>query len=254
MNLPLVSVITVCYNSSSTIAQTISSVLAQDYPNIEYIIVDGDSNDGTVDIIKSYENQIDKFISEKDDGIYEAMNKGIEMASGEIIGILNSDDLYYENTTISNVVHEMNEKHVDIIYGDLVYFRTKDESKIVRYYEGRDFSRTLVSKGWVPPHPTFFVKKEVYDKYGKFDTQFKLSADFDLIVRFLSFHGVSYYYLPSVLVKMRLGGESTNSIRNIISMNIDNMKSCRKNNIKTNIIRFHTKYIYKTWEYIRNSI
>ncbi|MEO0553747.1 MAG: glycosyltransferase family 2 protein [Bacteroidota bacterium] len=252
--MPKISIVTVVYNGVATIQATIQSVLNQDHPDIEYIIVDGGSNDGTIDIIKSYENQIHKYISEKDNGIYDAMNKGIDMASGNVIGILNSDDLYFDSGTVSKVMQLMNEKKVDILYGDLIYFRSKDENKIARYYKGNLFSESQVSKGWVPPHPTFFIKKHIYEKYGKFNTQYTLSADFDLIVRFLSRYKVPYYYLPEVLVKMRLGGESTNSIKNIIKMNFDNLKSCKQNNIKTNFIKFHLKYISKTWQYIRNSI
>lgn len=254
MREPLVSVITVCFNSSSTVRETILSVLAQDYPNLEYIIVDGGSTDGTQEIIESFGSQIHQFVSEKDNGIYDAMNKGISMSKGKIISILNSDDLYYKKNTISTVVRVMIEKDVDITYGDLFYFRSKDHNKIVRYYKGKSFSDALVSKGWVPPHPTFFIKKKIYDKYGKFDVKFKLSADFDLIVRFLSRYKVSHYYLQQVLVKMRLGGESTNSVKNIIKMNFDNLKSCKQNDIKTNFVKFHLKYISKAWQYIRNSI
>jgi len=240
-----VSIITVSYNSSSTIRETIESVLAQDYPSIQYIIVDGDSNDGTQEIVKSYGDRIAMFKSERDNGLYDAMNKGIDMATGDVIAILNSDDLYADNQVISRVVSVFDRGNVDVVYGDLVYFDTAKPDRAIRYYRGGTFSLRRVRYGLMPPHPTFFIGKSVYEKYGKFDLQFKLSADFDLILRFLGVHKVPFTYMPEVLVRMRTGGKSTSSLRHTIQMKREDLISCRKNGLKTNLLKFYMKYPIK---------
>ncbi len=240
-----ISIITVCFNSAETIRETIESVLSQDYQNIEYIIVDGLSTDGTQEIVKSYGNRIAKFISEKDKGLYDAMNKGIDMASGDIIGILNSDDLYVNPGILSKVVQIFDAKNVEAVYGDLVYFRTGSPEKPVRYYAGGEFSLKRVSYGLMPPHPTFFIVKSCYQRFGKFDTHYTLSADFDLILRLLGVHQVAFAYLPEVLVKMRMGGKSTSSLKRLLIMNREDLHSCKKNGVKTNIFKFYSKYFTK---------
>jgi glycosyltransferase involved in cell wall biosynthesis len=240
-----ITIITVSYNSASTIRETIDSVLSQDYPNIEYIIVDGLSTDGTQAIVLSYGTKISKFVSERDKGLYDAMNKGINMATGEVVGILNSDDLYLNSKVVSEVASVFNKKNVDIVYGDLFYFKTGFPDTPLRYYKGGEFSLRRVRYGLMPPHPTFFIKKDVYEKYGKFDLQFTLSADFDLILRFLGVYKVPFQYLPSVLVKMRTGGKSTSSLRRTMIMNREDLDSCRKYGIKSNLFKFYLKYPIK---------
>src|SRR5687768_6631893 len=217
------SIITVSYNSASTIRDTIESVLSQDYNNIEYIIIDGVSNDETQSIIRSYGTSISKFISEKDNGLYDAMNKGIALASGDIIGILNSDDIYANHKVISQVIAKFHEKKVDVVYGDLYYFKTGFPNHPLRYYRGGKFSLNRVAYGLMPPHPTFFIKKSVYEKYGNFDTKYTLSADFDLILRFLGVHKVPFEYIPDILVKMRTGGKSTTSLKRTFIMNCEDL-------------------------------
>ena len=239
------TIITVCYNSSQTIRETIESVLSQDYPTIEYLILDALSTDGTQEIIRSYGNQISRFISEKDDGLYHAMNKAIEMATGDVIGILNSDDLYESSDVLSRVMNEFTTKNVDCVFGDLYYFKTSKPNKVVRRYRGRNFSRNKIKLGILPPHPTFFVKRCVYEKFGKFDLQFKYASDFDLMVRFLYVHNISFSYLPVTMVKMRLGGISTGSLKRIVEINKEDIKSCKKNNVPTNFLLFHFKYFFK---------
>jgi glycosyltransferase involved in cell wall biosynthesis len=240
-----VTIITVSYNSSETIRDTIDSVLSQGYHNVEYIIVDGASTDGTQDIVKSFGSKITKFISEKDKGLYDAMNKGIAQATGDIIGILNSDDIYFNKDVLSLVVTAFEEKEVDVVYGDLYYFKTGFPERSLRYYKGGIFSLKRVSFGLMPPHPTFFIKRKVYDKYGNFDTRFTLSADFDLILRFLGINKVAFEYLPKVLVKMRMGGKSTSSLKRTMIMNREVLQSCRKNGVRTNLIKFYSKYFSK---------
>jgi len=246
-----VTIITVSYNSASTIRDTIESVLSQNYPHVEYIIVDGLSNDDTCGIVKSYGPKISKLVSEKDDGLYAAMNKGIEMATGDVIGILNSDDVYAHENVVSEVVQAFDEKQVDVVYGDLVYFKTQFPNKALRYYKGGVFSLSRVCYGLMPPHPTFFIKKEVYERYGKFDTNYTLSADFDLILRFLGVHKVPFAYIPKVLVKMRTGGKSTSSLKRTLIMNREDLDSFKKNGIKTNIFKFYSKYISKIFHILK---
>lgn len=241
----MISIITVSFNSSETISETIDSVLSQDYQPIEYIIVDGKSTDGTIEIVKGYGDRISKFVSEKDNGLYDAMNKGIALATGNIIGILNSDDLYADATILTTVANAFKKDKVDIVYGDLFYFKTENPQRPLRYYKGGEFSLERVKYGLMPPHPTFFIKKNVYNKYGVFDTAFSLSADFDLILRFLGVHKVPFKYLPTVLVKMRLGGKSTSSLKRTLVMNREDLQSCRDNGIKTNVIKFYSKYFVK---------
>jgi len=236
-----VSIITVVYNNVEYIGNAIQSVLSQDYDNIEYIVIDGGSTDGTVDIVKEYQDKISVFISEPDEGIYDAMNKGIALATGNVIGILNSDDFYINELTIGKVVKEFKEKKVDSVYADLVYVEPKNLNKTVRYYDSGNFNPSKFSYGWMPAHPTFFVKRKAYEKYGVFRTDLKIAADFDILARFLYIHKISYSYTKEVLVKMRTGGVST-SFNSIWINNIETLRVCRDNGIKTNIFKILSKY------------
>lgn len=240
-----VSIITVAFNSASTIRETIESVISQDHEDIEYIIVDGYSTDGTQDIVREYGDRVSKFISEPDKGLYDAMNKGLDLATGEIIGILNSDDLYSRRDIVSQVVRTFIELGVDVVYGDLYYFRTGEPEKVKRRYKGGHFSLKRVQFGLMPPHPTFFIRKKIYEKFGKFDTRYTLSADFDLILRFLGVHSVTFAYLPEILVRMRLGGKSTSSIKRILTMNREDLESCKRHGVSTNVFKFYLKYLVK---------
>ncbi len=221
-----ISIITVCYNSAKTIEQTILSVLSQDYPNIEYIIVDGASGDGTLQIIKKYQHKIAMVVSEKDNGIYDAMNKGIALASGDIIGLLNADDLYAHNQVISLVAQAMTPDAIDACFGDLIYF-SPSTNKLLRYWESSEFKSGLFAKGWCPPHPTFFVKRNVYLKHGLFNTAYKMGNDVELMMRFLEKAKIKSVYLPHVLVHMRAGGVSNRGFKNIIIQNKSVMAAAR---------------------------
>ena len=236
-----VSIITVAKNSENTIKNTIDSVLSQTYENIEYIIVDGLSADNTVNIIKSYKDKISKFISEPDDGLYDAMNKGIGLATGNIIGILNSDDIYMNSNVIKQVIKEFNNRNIDSVFSDLVYVSQNDTKKIIRYFDSSQFKPSLFAYGLMPAHPTFFVKRKAYEKYGVFRTDLKIAADFDILVRFLYIHKISYSYIKEVLVKMRVGGVST-SFNSIWINNIETLRVCRDNGVKTNIFKILSKY------------
>jgi glycosyltransferase involved in cell wall biosynthesis len=239
-----VTIITVVRNGEKTIKDAIESVLSQTYSDIEYIIVDGCSTDKTVEIINGYGKQVSKFISEPDGGIYDAMNKGIALATGNVIGILNSDDLYINELTIGKVVKEFENKKVDSVYADLVYIRPENLNKTVRYYDSSNFHPSKFAYGWMPARPTFFVKREVYERYGVFRVDLKIAADFDILTRFLYIHKISYSYIKEALVKMRIGGVST-SFNSIWINNIETLKVCKDNGIKTNIFKILSRYPVK---------
>ena len=226
-----ISIITATYNSQDTILDAIQSVASQSYDNIEHIIIDGKSTDNTLSIIKKNSDKFSKIISESDEGIYDALNKGIKNATGDIIAFLHADDIYADNTIIENAVKLFSEKEADSIFGDLQYVSKEDTNKIIRYWKSGEFTISKLKKGWMPPHPTFFVKKEVYDKFGMFDTSFRIAADYDIILRFLGKHKISTAYLPEVMIKMRVGGESNKSIKNIIKKMKEDVKALKKNKL-----------------------
>lgn len=246
-----VSIITVVYNGQSTIKDTIKSVLSQDYPDIEHIIIDGASTDGTVEIIQSFSDQIAKFISEPDRGIYDAMNKGISLASGDIIGILNSDDFYADVDIISTVVEAFDRTQTDSVFGDLVFVKSDDLDKVVRYYSSAKFHPQQFANGWMPAHPTFFVRRWAYERYGLFKTDYKIASDYELLTRFLAKHNLSYRYIPKVMVKMRVGGVSTVSLRSNWILNREIVRGCAENEISTNMVRVLSKYFTKVFQLIQ---
>lgn len=227
-----ISIITATYNSSTTIAECIASISNQTYQNIEYIIIDGASTDNTVEIIKNTPNRITKIISEPDKGIYDAMNKGISLATGNIVGILNSDDFLASNDIIEVIAKTFERENCDAIFGNLDYVASKNSDKVIRRWISSPYVLGSFAKGWHTPHPTFYVKREVYEKYGVFDISLNVSADFDIMIRFLERYKINSYYLNRVIVKMRYGGESTGSILKIIRGNLNIMKAFKKNEIK----------------------
>jgi glycosyltransferase len=226
-----ISVITAVYNNKETIRDALNSVLEQTYKDIEYIVIDGASTDGTLEIIKEYEDKIDTVVSEKDSGIYDALNKGISNATGDIICFLHSDDIYADKDVLSKVNNVFEKEQVDSIYGDLVYVKKENINKVVRYWKSGEFKQKKLQNGWMPPHPTFFVKREVYEKYGSFDTSFKIAADYDTVLRFLGVEKITTTYLPEVLIKMRLGGASNRSLENLKKKTKEDIKALKKNKI-----------------------
>ncbi|WP_422410490.1 MULTISPECIES: glycosyltransferase family 2 protein [unclassified Endozoicomonas] len=236
-----VSIITVCFNSANTIEDTIRSVISQTYQDIEYIIVDGGSNDQTLSIIDKYEENIDQLLSEPDEGLYDAMNKGIKLATGDVIGILNSDDVFQDDNVISNVAAGISSSDIDACYGDLVYVSKDNLSQIVRFWKSCEYHESLWGKGWMPAHPTFFAKSYVYKKYGLFDTSNRLAADYEFLIRVIGKNKIKVKYISGVFVRMRLGGETNKSVRNIIRQNYEVIRAARINGFYFSIIFFIMK-------------
>ncbi len=232
-----VSIITVVYQNREFLSNAIDSVLGQVYDDIEYIVVDGGSKDGSVELIKSYGDKISKFISESDDGMYDALNKGISMATGDIIALLNSDDFYVNRFVISQAVEAFKKYNCDAIYGNLYYVNNSQVEKIIRTWDAGIYNSSNFYKGWMPPHPTFYVKREVYEKYGSFNTKLKYAADYELMLRFILKHKISLHYIPKFFIKMRVGGKSNRTLLNRILANVEDRKAWQINEIKP---RFYT--------------
>ncbi|MBL7890328.1 MAG: glycosyltransferase [Bacteroidia bacterium] len=249
-----ISIITVCYNSADTIESTVQSVISQDHPDIEYIIVDGGSTDGTLAILDKYRSSFSKFISEKDDGIYDALNKGIALTTGDIIGILHADDFYESSTILSDVIKTFNEKDVDCVYGDLQYVDRLDTAIVKRNWVSGHYKKENFLKGWMPPHPSFFVKKSCYGKFGNFSTQLKTAADYELMLRFLFKHNCSVAYLPKVLVKMRVGGKSNVSIMNRVKANREDKRAWQMNGLTPGMFTFIRKPLSKVGQFFHNKM
>lgn len=246
-----ISIITVCYNSEATIRDTIDSVASQDYPNIEHVLIDGGSTDKTIKIINEHINSVAHFISEPDNGLYDAMNKGIRIATGEIIGILNSDDILASNNQISSIIEAFTDD-TDATYGDITYFDTKDPNAIKRYYSSKGFSFNAIRYGRMIPHPTFYSKKSLYEKHGYYKTDYRVSADFELIARFAK-AGVRMKRIPQVIVKMRNGGLSTTGFWWRIHQNIEIVRACKENGIYTNLAFLSLKIPSKLLSYIKRA-
>lgn len=246
-----VSIITVSFNSKDTIIDTIESVLNQNYKNIEHIIVDGGSTDGTVDILQSYKSKISKYISEKDDGIYDAMNKGIRMALGDIIGILNSDDVFYSKEIVATIANEFTANNIDAVYGD-VQFVDFEKNKVVRYYSSKNFKPKHFKHGRMPAHPSFYARRKLFEKYGIYKTDYKIAADFELLLRFMVVHNIKTRYLNIPMVSMQKGGVSNANILSNFLLNKEIMRACRENGIKTNYLRIYSKYFKKIFEFLGN--
>ena len=246
-----VTIITVCFNSAATIRETIESVLAQDYPNIEYIVVDGDSKDGTIDIVQEYQGRIDTVISEPDNGIYDAMNKGIRAATGEVVGLLNSDDFYADKSAVKQLVECMEAAGSDTVFADLVIVGERDTERVIRYYDSSTFNLGRLSYGWMPAHPTFMVKRELYEAHGGYSLDYRIASDFEMVVRLLYTVGASYAYLPVVVIKMRAGGVSTRGLKSSWVLNKEIVRACRTNGLPTSFPRVLLKTPAKLMEYLR---
>ncbi len=228
---------TVCRNAEDTIADTVRSVIEQSYRNIEYIVIDGRSTDKTLERITPFRSKLNTLVSEDDQGPYDAMNKGIRLATGEVVAILHADDLFYDNSVIADVVHHFETGKTDIVYGDLMYVDRHDTDKKVRYWKTGEYSAGAFSRGWHAPHPSFFVRKVLYDRFGLYDTSLAVSADFDIMLRFICKYGARTVYIPRTLAKMRIGGISS-SLRGIYEGNVNCIRAFKKNGMR--VPRFYT--------------
>ncbi|HUX95572.1 MAG TPA: glycosyltransferase family 2 protein [Bacteroidales bacterium] len=246
----LVSVITVSYNSVSTISDTIKSVLNQTYPNIEYIIVDGGSTDGTVELIKSFGDKITRFVSENDNGIYDAINKGIRLATGKIVGILNSDDFFFDDNIVENIVSHFETFDIDAVYGDVRFVRPLETGTIIRYYSSKKFEIGKFKSGQMPAHPSFYMKRELFEKFGYYSADYQIAADFEFLLRYLYLHKIRTKYIEMPFVTMRAGGISNKSIKSNFRLNKEIRRACRENGINTNYFHIYSKYLSKIFEYV----
>ncbi|MFP5470305.1 MAG: glycosyltransferase family 2 protein [Bacteroidia bacterium] len=244
-----ISIITVCYNSAKTIEDTIQSVLSQDYQNIEYIIVDGASKDDTLQIVKKYKDKISHIISELDKGIYDAMNKGIALATGDVIGILNSDDVLADSTILSSIANAFNDKTIDATYGNLVYVQTDNLNKITRTWKSKPYKEGDFLKGWMPPHPTFYAKKSCYGKLGTYNLQLTSAADYELMLRFIHKHKINIAYIPKTLVKMRVGGKSNITLKNRLKANQEDRQAWKINELKPHFYTLFFKPLSKLGQF-----
>ena len=247
-----ISIITVCYNSGKTIGNTLLSVGKQNYGNIEHIIVDGLSTDCTLAVVAAEGAHIKKVVSEKDKGIYDAMNKGIALATGDVIGFINADDFYPSPDVLAVVASAFESSGADCCYGDLCYVQQDDVSKIVRYWRSAPFATGMFGRGWCPPHPTFFARREVYARLGGFDLSFKIAADFELMARYLEAAHISSQYIPKVLVKMRLGGTTNRSLSNIFKQNVEIRRALSKIGRQPSLISFlFNKLLIRAAQFVR---
>lgn len=232
-----VSIITVTYNSVNTLNDTIQSVFNQTYSDIEYIVIDGNSSDGTIDVIRDNQNIVSKWVSESDQGIYDAMNKGLKMATGDIIGIINADDFYADERVVEDMVQLFKATNCDVCYADLDYVEENDLDRIQRKWKAGKYKEGSFYNGWMPPHPTVFIKKNVYEKYGNFNLELGTAADYEIMLRFIHKNNIKVEYLPRTLIKMRTGGASNATIFNRIKANSNDRKAWKVNNLKP---RFYT--------------
>ncbi|TDO21979.1 glycosyltransferase family 2 protein [Pedobacter duraquae] len=245
-----ISIITATYNSEEFLAGCISSVKDQNFKNVEHIIIDGGSSDRTIDIVQSY-SHITTVISEPDCGIYDAINKGIRMATGDVIGILNSDDFFADNSVLGDVCSKFDDNPIiDGIYGNVVFVAKDNSSKIVRFYSSKMFKSWMLRFGFQPAHPSFYVRKEVFDKVGVYNTKLKISGDFDLFLRCFLKHNINLKYINRVFVKMRVGGVSSSGLKSVLKLNGEILRSLKENGVRSNIAFVYSKYLIKWFGFI----
>jgi len=225
------SIVTAVFNSAETIADTVTSVQSQNYSNIEHIIQDGGSSDGTLDVIRRLDSPLTKLVSQQDAGIYDAINKGISRATGDVIGLMHSDDFFAHDRVLERIAGFFDGQAIDGVYGDLDYVSASDTRKVRRHWRSGPYRASLLSRGWMPPHPTLYLRREVYDRWGLYDTKFDIAADYDAILRYLHRGNIRLAYIPEVLVKMRTGGESNRSLARILHKSREDYRAIRRNDI-----------------------
>jgi len=247
----LISVITVCRNAVNTIEHTLDSVAFQDYPCIEHCIIDAASTDGTVEILKRYGDRI-RWISEPDKGLYDAMNKGVAMSTGSIIGFLNADDEYAHNQVVSNIAHALHDQAVDACFADIEF--RDEQGCLLRRYDSSRFHSGRLAWGWMPAHPSLYVRREIFDRFGGFKIDYKIAADFEFIARVFSDLSCRYHYVSDVWVHMRPGGLSTRGLLSSWILNQEIVRACRENNISTNMFKVLFKFPMKCLELLRHRV
>jgi glycosyltransferase involved in cell wall biosynthesis len=245
-----VSLITVVYNGAEHIRDCIESILTQTYQDIEYIVIDGNSTDGTVDIVRSYGTKIAKFISEPDKGLYDAMNKGIGMATGDVIGILNADDFYRHERVIENMVATFERTGSDAVYGDLLYVDRINPQQVKRYWRSGQFSGNNFLWGWMPGHPTFFAKRWLYETYGLFRLDMKSAADYELMLRFVHKHKTKLAYMNEITIVMRAGGISNSTLKNRLRANNEDRLAWELNELKPYFFTLWLKPLRKLGQFV----
>ena len=243
-----ISIITVTYNSGATLADTMASVVRQDYADIEHLVIDGGSTDDTKDIVEKYRRESGRnivFVSEKDEGIYDAMNKGIAMATGDVVGILNSDDFFTSDDVISTVAGAFAREDIDAVYGDVHYVSAENTAKCVRYYSSRLFRPFWLRFGFMPAHPSFYVKRQKYDEAGGYKLDYKIGADYEMMVRMFFIEKIKAKYISKDFVSMRTGGVSNRNLKSRLTLISEDVRACRENGIYTNRLMICTKFLYK---------
>lgn len=246
-----ISIVTVVYNNERTIKDAMLSILEQTYKNIEYVIIDGNSSDNTVNLINEYKDKLGYFTSEKDNGLYDAMNKGIKACTGDVIGILNSDDLYQDSNVIKVIMeHFNNDPELDILYGDLVYVKSDDTDKVVRNWKSKNYYDSFFENGNVPPHPALFVRGRVYKESGLFDLQYKLAADYELMLRMFKKHNFKSKYINRLIIKMRLGGATNQSFSNIVNQNKEILKAWKNNGLQAPLYLMPLRILKRLLQFI----
>jgi glycosyltransferase involved in cell wall biosynthesis len=248
---PTISVITVCYNSAETLERALQSVANQEWPRVQHIVIDGASTDNTPAILERFRPRLAHVVSAPDKGVYDAMNKGLDLATGDIICFLNADDQYASNKVLSHVAEHMSKRRLDALMGDVGFFHQKDPSRMVRRYRSDRFSPGQLSWGWMPAHPGLFLSKGVVDRVGYFKTDYRIAGDFEFIVRVFHGHSLRYRHLPEVLVRMQTGGASTSGWRAKIHLNQEVLRACRENGLRTNIFKILSKYPAKLLELLQ---
>lgn len=248
-----ITVITVCYNSAKTIGNTLRSVRMQTHKDIEYIVVDGGSTDNTLMVVAAEGSNVTRLVSEKDNGIYDAMNKGIRIATGDFVAFLNADDFYKDADVLAEVALVMQTEQLDALYGDVEFFRPGQQNVVIRRYNSRRFTTDRLGWGWMPAHPALFVRRALFERYGMFRTDYRIAGDFEFIARVFKHPELRHRHLPKPLVCMQMGGVSTSGWRATLQLNREMMRACRANSIPTNWLKILVRYPLKALEFFRPS-
>lgn len=245
-----ISIITVTFNSAATVGDTLKSVAAQDYPEIEHLVIDGASKDNTLEVVKRF-SHVAKVVSEPDKGMYDGLNKGIALATGEVIGILNSDDVLHDPTIISQIAAALQDREIDAVYGDIRFIAPDNRNKTTRYYSSAHFHPGKFEWGYMPAHPSFYCRKSVYDQFGGFQVDYKIAADYEWLTRVMYKHRIRCKYLPLLTVDMLPGGLSNGTMKRRWVLNKEIIRGCAENGVQTNMLKLSLKYFRKIFEYLK---